>query len=275
MPRRPIEHITEALVSVGMGPFFRCNGCNAPLARGGLCKKCQDERDEADRAKRRDAKIRARIPESYQWARLDPGGDLERLLVSPGPVRAARQWLTDDDAPPFMLIRGKTHQYKSSLAAACARARIEQGREAYFLFAADMAPLGQGATVSQIALYQTAYAALANRRAMVVINDLAKILGGAAGDSGQAAWRRGELCAELHRRCEARARTIITTTLENRIGPCGVCSAGVAPDRSRCTVCGGTGKNGVPGIVECFGEDIMARLTDERESLMIRLERRR
>lgn len=270
--RRQIEHIAEAIVSAGMGPFFRCDNCNAPLSRGGLCSRCKSESDERERAARREEKIRQRIPEAYQWARLDSGGNLERLLTSPAPVRAARQWLADEDAPPFLLIRGKTHQYKSTLAAACARARIEKGREAYFLFAADMAPVSRESDHAQIARHQHAYAALANRRAMVVINDLAKILGGAAGDSGQAAWRRGELCAELHRRCESRSRTIITTTLENRIGPCVVCSQA---NRSQCSVCGGTGKHSAPGLVECFGEDIMARFTDEREALMIRVERRR
>jgi hypothetical protein len=271
---RRTEHIADVIVSSGVGPFFRCDNCKAPLARGGLCKKCKTDQEKQERASRREAKIRLRIPESYRWARLDPGGELERLLVSPAPVRAARQWLADEDAPPFLLIRGKTHQYKSSLAAACARARLEQDRDAYFLFAADMAPISRESNMAQIARHQAAYAALTDRRAMVVINDLARILGSAAVDSGQAAWRRGELCDELHRRCEARARTIITTTLENRIGPCGVCFAGLNADRSRCSACAGTGRNGVPGLVECFGEDIMARLTDERESLMIRLERR-
>jgi len=162
-----------------------------------------------------------------------------------------RRWIVDRDAPPFLVIRGVTHSRKSSLAGACVRRETEAGREAYFVFAAVLAPLPDKADKALSDARQMAIDRMRNYRALVVVNDLAKVLGGATGDSGIAAYRRGDLCTELHLRCEARARTIITTTLENR----------ATKDRP------------APGIVELFGEDIMARLTDEREAVMVRLER--
>lgn len=267
---RHAHPIADVLSAIGFPMAHRCR-CNAPVPRPGLCRSCTEDEAYKERAARREERIMARIPAAYQWARLDAGGALERKLASQGPTRAARVWLSDPNAPPFMLIRGVTHSYKSTLAAAVARAHLESGRDAFYVFAADIAPPPKDADREQTARHYSALGALANRRALVVINDIAKVLGGAAGDSGMAAWRRGELCSELHRRCEARSRTVITTTLENRSGSCEACSGKGAS----CAVCGGTGRNAAPGLVECFGEDIMARLTDPLEALMIRLERKR
>lgn len=252
MSRAP-STIADVLQGSTIPKAFQCGRCRKPLIRPGLCRGCRDiegrERAQAEREER----VRARVPPAYQWATLDPGSDLERALPSVAPLQTVRRWLADRDAPPFLVIRGVTHSRKSSMAGACVRRETESGREAYFVFAATLAPLPDKADKTLADARQLAIDRMRNYRALVVVNDLAKVLGGATGDSGIAAYRRGDLCTELHLRCEARARTIITTTLENR----------ATKDRP------------APGIVELFGEDIMARLTDEREAVMVRLERRR
>lgn len=255
-----------------MTPVVHC-ACGVALRRLGTCETCQAIEAEERRSAEVLLRVRRRVPAVYRWATLAANGDLERAMPSKGPISAVRSWMADRDGPPMVLIRGETHSYKSSLAGACVRHEIEAGRSAAFVLAVDMIPLQEKPSREQSEQHSHAVDALRRFRELAVIDDLAKVLGGASAESGMAAWRRGELCAAIHRRWQARAKTIITTTLRDRCAiPCDVCSERT---RRTCVRCAGTGTlRGAPGIVELFGEDILARLTDPKSAIVLELQRR-
>ncbi len=203
-------------------------------------------------------RIEARIPEAYRWGTLEINGPLNMALAHhrPCPVRRALSWIGGHpmhfveyenggrhEESPMLLIQGETHSLKSTLAAACVRFETECNRDAYIVLAHELSP-EMPAEVRNRALMHAR-----DLTALVVINDIGKVLGGAATDSGVAAQRRHEMSWILHTRKESGARTIVTTTLTDRA------------------------VRGVPGILECFGEDILARLTDPRTSARITLKR--
>lgn len=183
----------------------------------------------------------ARIPKAYQWGSLDSGGALDTALshVSPSPIDAACAWL--DGEKTVLLIRGETHSLKSTLAAACVRDRTEQNRHAAMVFCGNLSP------DAPADVREDANRTVRNANGLLVLNDLGKSLGGAPVDSGLAAQRRAEVSRVIHDLSERRVKLIVTTTLEDR--------------RAR----------GIAGILETFGEDILARLTDSRVATEIRL----
>jgi hypothetical protein len=218
-------------------------------------------------------RVKARVPATYRWATLETNGELHGAMSNPRLLIDVQTWLLDRASPPILLLRGETHSLKSTLAAACVQHETLAGRDAFFVLAVDCVPLPDKAPQDRVEVYQTAMSRL-RRRVLVAIDDIAKVLGGAPGESPIAAYRRGELCAAIHRRWQAREKTIITTDLENRAGPCVACDNRGGRRGPTCGVCKGLGKVATPGIVECFGEDILARLTDKQSAIVVRLERR-
>jgi len=281
MSKRGGPHPAAAvLAAINMPVAYYCGGtgsvgCGAPLRRPGQCEGCEKaERDER-RGEDIRQRIKARVPATYRWGTLETSGQLHKAMANPSLLGDVRSWLEDRASPPILLLRGETHSLKSTVAAACIQHETLADRDAFFVLAVDCVPLPDKAPQERVELYQTAMSRL-RRRVLVAVDDIAKVLGGAPGESPIAAYRRGELCAALHRRWQAREKTIITTDLENRIGPCAACDArGIRRvGGPTCGVCKGLGKVAAPGIVECFGEDILARLTDEQSAVVVRLERR-
>ncbi len=266
----------DVLAAIGMPVEYHCGsggsvGCGAPLRRPGQCEGCQKAESAERRAEDIRMRVKARVPATYRWGTLEPGGALHAAMANPRLLIDVKAWLLDRASPPILLLRGETHSLKSTIAAACIQHETLADRDAFFVLAVDCVPLPDKAPQDRVELYQTAMSRL-RRRVLVAIDDIAKVLGGAPGESPIAAYRRGELCAAIHRRWQAREKTIITTDLENRVGPCVACDArGVG--RSKCGVCKGLGKVSTSGIVECFGEDILARLTDEQSAVVVRLDR--
>lgn len=274
----------EVIASLGLPVAAHCPSCGTPLsvpgsamfARPGECRKCSKAKLAAKQEDERRRRVRVRVPAVYWWADIREGGTLERVAHAPA-VGQVRRWLADPDAPPILLIRGETHSLKSTFAASCVRYETEEGRDAFFTLAIDAGPHDRTASAEQQELRQRTFARLRTHEALVAIDDLAKVLGGST-DGNFAAWRRGDLCAAIHHRWQARARTIITTTLENRSGKCDLCEGKRAPvsagKQHSCNACRGRGTIPEPGIVELFGEDILARLTDERSAVVLRLHRK-
>ena len=241
---------SSVLAAIGFPVENTCR-CGTAVQRPGNCRPCDDIEAAERRAEEMAQRVKLRVPAVYRWASLD-SPDLQAAIGNGHVViPEVCAWLSDPDAAPILLLRGDTHVLKSTVAGACVAWETMAGRDAYFVLAVDLAPLPERPTDKQRETRSDALHRVSNYRALVAIDDMAKILGGAPGDSGQAHWRRGDFCAALHRRWQARAKTILPTTLENR----------------------GTGK--APGILELFGEDILARVTDERSAKMVRLERKR
>lgn len=238
----PARVVLAAIVRAPLGIALTCPGCSAAVGRPGPCAVCARSAAPLLRSNDLTERCEARIPAAYRWGSLEPGGELQRALahVRPDPVASASKWLAG--ILRTLLIRGETHSYKSTLASACVRLRTEQGRDAYIVHAADLSPEAPP-DVHALALRR-----VRDARALVVLNDAAKVLGGAAPDSGVAAQRRHEFCWAVHTRWEANAKTIVTTTQADR---------------------------GRGGIVESFGEDILARWIDKRTAMVIELERAR
>lgn len=251
MSRPPVD-LASVIAGLGHPTAHRCD-CGATLPRPGKCKGCQGVEDRERKAEDIARRVKMRIPAVYRWGRLDIGGALETAMPNKAPIQAARAWMVDESAPPFFLIRGVTHSYKSTLACACATYDNEAGRDGFFVLAADTMPLRDKPPQSreQVESRSLAFARLADFRSLVVVDDLAKVLAGAPGDGPMAAWLRGDICAALSRRWQAKARTIVTTTMRNRA----------------------TAEHSAPGILELFGEDMLARLTDPKSAAMVRCER--
>lgn len=251
MTRGGPHHAAAVLAGMGMPVARRC-ACGEPVGeRGGSCPACHEVETKERRAEDIARRVRVTVPAVYRWATLEPGGALERA-ASGRSVAEARKWLTDPVAPPVLLLRGITHVYKSTIAAACVRAAIEQGQDASFVLAVDLMPLGERPTHEQQIRLGDALHGVRHGRRLVAIDDIAKVLGGATADSGIAAYRRGHLCAAIHRLWQTKTKLVVTTDLENRSTP----------------------ENRRPGIVELLGEDILARLVDEKSAVVVRLERK-
>ena len=270
----------DVLAAIGMPVQYYCGsggsvGCGAPLRRPGQCEGCQKAEHDERRAEDIRLRIKSRVPATYRWGALETGGQLHEAMANPRLLSDVQSWLSDRASPPILLLRGETHSLKSTIAAACIQHETLAGRDAFFVLAVDCVPLPDKSPQERIELHQTAMGRL-RRHVLVAIDDIAKVLGGAPGETSIAAYRRGELCAAIHRRWQAREKTIVTTDLENRIGPCVACNARGSRrvGGPTCGVCKGIGKVSAPGIVECFGEDVLARLTDEKSAVVVRLERR-
>ncbi len=274
-PASGIVRATSAALAV---LDVRCGTCGRPVRRPGCCAECAKAEAEERRRVAVIERARALVPAAYRWANLAYDGELERA-VGKERLEPVRRWISDRHSVPFLLVRGVTHSYKSTVAGACVAHEVFAGRPAYFVLAADLAPPSPHAPREQVNRYHLALDRIWSLGALVAIDDVAKVLGGAAGDSGIAAWRRGDFCAAIHHRAQARARTIVTTTLRNRSGmKCAACDGRREAYESNrlveCRPCRGSGVDAHPGILDLFGEDILARFTDARSSLMLRLERK-
>lgn len=267
--------VASVLAGIGMTvpPYCRCG---APVRRpADRCETCRDAESAERRAAMIRTRVEARVPAAFRWGALGEGTDLHRAMAQPHLMRDIVEWLAGPSSPPVLLLRGgETKALKSSVAGACVRHETEAGRESFFVLAVDLAPLGERPEESQREARSLALRRVNNTRALVVLDDISKVFGGATADAGMAAYRRADLVSTIHRRCSASARTIVTTDLENRAGECGSCEGRGRVDGVVCATCKGFGKVNRPGIVELFGEDVMSRLTDPRDALVLRLRRK-
>lgn len=226
------------------GPF-RCQArCGAEIQHLGICDKCARAllREEcADRVRER---AKDAIPPVFRWADLRTVREAGH--VSRANVDAAEEWLANwRDGPQTLLLRGGTHVNKSAFACALLLWEIETDRDAMFLAAHSFSPEAESADRERAFSW-------ARRPNLVCIDDIASVLGNAPVQSDIASRRAAALLECIRSRHNRKLRTIYTTALRNRA----------------------TQKAPEPGICEVFGEDIMARMTDQKEALVINLERR-
>lgn len=229
-----------------VGPF-RCQArCGAEIGHLGICDRCAKAllREEcADRVRER---AKDAIPPAFRWATMQAVVDAGH--VSQGNVRGALEWVESHGmgySPQTLLLRGGTHVNKSAFACALLRYEIEIDRDAMFIAAHSFSPEAESADRERAFSW-------ARRPNLVCIDDIASVLGNAPVQSDIASRRAAALLECIRSRHNRKLRTIYTTTLRNRA----------------------TQKAPEPGICEVFGEDIMARMTDPREALVINLERR-
>lgn len=241
-----MRHLAQDIAEfLPRGPF-RCR-CGATIDHLGICKGCANALLREEVAERRSERLRRAIPPIHRWAtiaKVIAAGHVTRHHAS-----KARDWLDAHllaaPSPRTLLIRGDTHVNKSALACAVLAEEIALDRDAMFLGAHEFGP--------DVSMEDRERAFHWGRRPeLVCIDDLASVLGGAPAGSDIASRRAAGLLSVIRDRHNRRLRTIYTTALHNRA----------------------TKQRPEPGICELFGEDIMARMTDPKEALVLNIERK-